>query len=198
MKAIETVYRGYRFRSRLEARWAVFFDALGIAWEYEPEGFESGGQKWLPDFHLPRTNTWVEVKGSTAALREDWKRLAVMLDFGGVLPDFAESIGERTDGSVPGLLLLGPIPFDERRTLHPMVVHHKGLAILPVSFHAHEIRRCPEGFVEWAFLESSEDGWRVEPEFDRSARNDVLFAYAAARQARFEHGQVGAPSEWRR
>jgi hypothetical protein len=25
-KAIETHYKGYRFRSRLEARWAVFFD----------------------------------------------------------------------------------------------------------------------------------------------------------------------------
>ena len=32
-KAIETKYKGFRFRSRLEARWAVFFDALGIEWE---------------------------------------------------------------------------------------------------------------------------------------------------------------------
>ena len=39
-KAIETVYNGYRFRSRLEARWAVFFDALGVKYEYEAEGFE--------------------------------------------------------------------------------------------------------------------------------------------------------------
>jgi hypothetical protein len=39
-KAIETRYRGYRFRSRSEARWAVFFDAAGIAWQYEPEGFD--------------------------------------------------------------------------------------------------------------------------------------------------------------
>jgi len=38
--AIETRYKGYRFRSRLEARWAVFFDALGVIWEYEKEGFE--------------------------------------------------------------------------------------------------------------------------------------------------------------
>ena len=30
IKAIETYYKGYRFRSRLEARWAVFFDAAGI------------------------------------------------------------------------------------------------------------------------------------------------------------------------
>ncbi len=38
IKAIDTVYNGYKFRSRLEARWAVFFDAAGIKYEYEPEG----------------------------------------------------------------------------------------------------------------------------------------------------------------
>ncbi len=37
VKALETHYRGWRFRSRIEARWAVFFDALGISWDYELE-----------------------------------------------------------------------------------------------------------------------------------------------------------------
>lgn len=51
MKAIETKYKGYRFRSRLEARWAVFFDALGIKWEYETDGYDLGEAGWyLPDF----------------------------------------------------------------------------------------------------------------------------------------------------
>jgi hypothetical protein len=40
IKAKETHYNGYRFRSRLEARWAVFFDALDIKYEYEKEGFD--------------------------------------------------------------------------------------------------------------------------------------------------------------
>lgn len=54
IKAIETHYNGYRFRSRLEARWAVFFDALGIRWEYEPEGYVlPDGVRYLPDFWLP-------------------------------------------------------------------------------------------------------------------------------------------------
>jgi hypothetical protein len=39
MRPRETYYRGCRFRSRIEARWAVFFDTLGIKWWYEPEGF---------------------------------------------------------------------------------------------------------------------------------------------------------------
>jgi hypothetical protein len=37
IKPIETRYNGYRFRSRLEARWAVFFDTLGIEYQYELE-----------------------------------------------------------------------------------------------------------------------------------------------------------------
>lgn len=64
--AIPTEYNGYLFRSRLEARWAVFFDALGIRYEYEPEGFDLGDGVWyLPDFYLPNINggTYVEVKG---------------------------------------------------------------------------------------------------------------------------------------
>lgn len=67
LKAIDTVYKGYRFRSRLEARWAVFFDRLNMTWEYEPEGYElSNGVRYLPDFKLgiPGGNhCWFEVKG---------------------------------------------------------------------------------------------------------------------------------------
>jgi hypothetical protein len=63
LKPIETRYKGYRFRSRLEARWAVFFDALGIEWEYEKEGYDLGEAGWyLPDFWLPGEKLFVEVK----------------------------------------------------------------------------------------------------------------------------------------
>ena len=68
--AIPTEYKGYRFRSRLEARWAVFFDACGVKWEYEPEGFAlPNGQFYLPDFLLhgcdgrSPEDLYVEVKG---------------------------------------------------------------------------------------------------------------------------------------
>ena len=50
IQAIPTNYKGYRMRSRLEARWAVFFDALGLSWEYEQEGYVCGTSAWLPDF----------------------------------------------------------------------------------------------------------------------------------------------------
>lgn len=63
VKAIETNYNGYRFRSRLEARWAVFFEAAFIDYEYEPEGFVlDDGTCYLPDFYLPQFHMYVEIK----------------------------------------------------------------------------------------------------------------------------------------
>lgn len=69
MKAIQTDYNGLKFRSRLEARWAVCFDACGIDYQYEPEGLElADGRRWLPDFWLPNEKAYVEVKGDPSAL----------------------------------------------------------------------------------------------------------------------------------
>lgn len=72
MKAIETEYQGYRMRSRLEARWAIFFDAIGVKWQYESEGWDlsdgefppgyTGSKYYLPDFYLPLYDYFVEIK----------------------------------------------------------------------------------------------------------------------------------------
>jgi len=70
LKPIETAYAGHRFRSRLEARWAVFFDAADIPWDYEPEGFNLPSGPYLPDFWLPAIQTWVEIKPSLPSEHE--------------------------------------------------------------------------------------------------------------------------------
>ena len=71
IRAIETRYNGYRFRSRLEARWAVFFDTLGIPYTYEPEGFElDDGMRYLPDFWLSDLRCWVEIKPDMPSMIE--------------------------------------------------------------------------------------------------------------------------------
>jgi len=48
--AIETRYKGFRFRSRLEARWALFFDRVGVPWSYEVNPLRINGEAYLPDF----------------------------------------------------------------------------------------------------------------------------------------------------
>jgi hypothetical protein len=68
--AIPTEYRGRRYRSRLEARWAAFFDLLGWRHEYEP--FDLGS--WSPDFLLPDWKMLVEVKPLEEFDRETWDK----------------------------------------------------------------------------------------------------------------------------
>jgi len=62
MMVIPTKYNGCSFRSRLEARWAVFMDIMGIYWEYEPDGYELDGVRYLPDFYLKLQDVFLEIK----------------------------------------------------------------------------------------------------------------------------------------
>ncbi len=63
VKPLRTRYAGHEFRSRLEARWVVWFDTLGIPWQYELEGYEVAPNFWyLPDFFIPTWDAFVEIK----------------------------------------------------------------------------------------------------------------------------------------
>ena len=56
---IPTIYGGCRYRSRLKAKWAAFFDMFG--WEYQYEPWDGAG--WIPDFALFGTyEILVEIK----------------------------------------------------------------------------------------------------------------------------------------
>jgi hypothetical protein len=80
IRPLETSYRGYRFRSRLEARWAVYFDAMHWKWEYEPEGYDLGeAGYYLPDFFLPPLDSWAEVKPSSFTESERRKASALCM-----------------------------------------------------------------------------------------------------------------------
>ncbi len=64
LKAHGAYYAGIPFRSRLEACWAAFFQAHHMYWEYEKRAFEfDDGTRYLPDFWLPDSRAWFEVKG---------------------------------------------------------------------------------------------------------------------------------------
>lgn len=76
-RSIPTRYKGILFRSKLEADWARFFDACGIAWQYELEGRYFGRTFYLVDFWLPASRQFVEVKGVWQP--DDYRKVEALL-----------------------------------------------------------------------------------------------------------------------
>lgn len=79
----ETEYRGILFRSRLEARVALFFDKAGIEWIYEPDRIVNGDSEYNPDFYLPKTDDYVEVKGKRPGYEKEILKAREHLIWGG-------------------------------------------------------------------------------------------------------------------
>lgn len=169
LQAIETRYKGYRFRSRLEARWAVFFDALSVRWEYEREGYNLGSAGWyLPDFWLPM-NWWVEVKGQQPT-RDELHKAAVLTDL----------------SRVGSCMIVSGTPGDEQCYLPD--INPKTKAVNWIVTPEKEERGIKSWWL-WCELTlscHSHDQVRIP--------NCPLVeqAYVAARSARFEHGERGA------
>lgn len=174
MKAIETRYRGYRFRSRLEARWAVFFETFRVPWEYEPQGFSGNNVAYLPDF-LVGGRWHVEVKPGVATPKdltiEKWE--IVVRAGGTVLVVFGppEPIGGKTAG-----LVFSPDSDGEIDDVR--------------AFSFGECRRCgalcyltDDGDYSMLCVESCTS--------ERRPIQDTIYSAAVdkARGARFEHGE---------
>lgn len=199
VKAIETSYMGCRFRSRLEARWAVFFDALGWTWEYEKQGYKVGWHEddeiaWLPDFEVitpSGQHFYVEVKGDRSFFTNgDW---LARFDFNGGPPGFPNcGWSNQFDKDHKPLLLLGDIPrFDSNKVAFyaPVIVHYKG-----VQGHLGQITR--EGIrIEFSFHWAHLDSGNIIEDFQVIPANSYIPDYAVnhamrtALGARFEHGE---------
>lgn len=82
IKAIDTEYDGYLFRSRLEARWAIFLDAMNIPWFYEHEGYYTDHGPYLPDFWLPTWRAFLEIKPGPPTEIERLKGASLANHFG--------------------------------------------------------------------------------------------------------------------
>lgn len=175
IKPIETHYAGCRFRSRLEARWAVFFDTLGIPWEYEPQGLELGtGARYLPDFRIG-DGLLVEVKGSEEMLGAD--RLVAA-----------------TENHVTSdrLLILGPIPRPDGPTPGHWMIRRIGADPYMVVCFFEADGRVHQHGVEYVFAPAAIGGITEGRPLKRVTPDPaVQAAYTAARSARFEHGASG-------
>lgn len=56
-------YKDICFRSSWEVAYAKYLDFNNIIWQYEPKAFDLGNTTYRPDFYLPETNEYVEIKG---------------------------------------------------------------------------------------------------------------------------------------
>ena len=237
MQAIETIYRGYRFRSRLEARWAVFFTEIGLRWEYEPEGFHlPSGQLYLPDFRVESINgscIWYEIK--PRATNNDAKFNEFMY-----VREFPEEASNWRRGS-----LLSGDPLDWYESIETKRGNAQKTSVAELlMLYGGICPRCGElqrSFASWPMWPTDHDGglcydhgvyvgcgW-CDYDTPTGSGNDAdlgvvppylacepykgLLIVAAgeyldllgrmkraavlARQARFEHGQIGSPTEWR-
>jgi DNA-directed RNA polymerase subunit RPC12/RpoP len=56
-------YKGYKMRSSWEKYYAKYLDKNNIKWLYESKTFDLGNTTYTPDFYLPETNEYIEIKG---------------------------------------------------------------------------------------------------------------------------------------
>lgn len=192
IKPIETDYNGYRFRSRLEARWAVFFDALHVPYEYEPEGFDLGnGLYYLPDFRVKcygkrgdygsdPFNLYIEVKGQMTI--EDVKKIET----------FAGVWGKEEDFVVPEnpILIVNSIPSfggSHNSDVTESYRRMDGFLIYPFNYElidGDHFAAYPAAHNGRFYLWGDDSSYINKEDVDNVER-----AYDAARKARFEHGE---------
>jgi len=57
------IYKEIKMRSSWEIKYARYLDSKNIKWQYEPKTFDLGDSTYTPDFYLPETNEYIEIKG---------------------------------------------------------------------------------------------------------------------------------------
>ena len=179
ISVIETEYKGYKFRSRLEARWAIFFDAMGVNWSYEPEGFRlDDGSLYLPDFYLPDLDICVEVKGIYTIRDQD--RVYLFEN------------GDKITGQI---IVVGDIPPEVDDVVEWAYDRYKKGEVFNSGMNDFPYLPC-------VCPTCGKFGFQFDGRGARICRHDsddkgytandprIMAAYAAARQARFEHGET--------
>jgi hypothetical protein len=162
IRSLQTNYLGFRFRSRVEARWCVFFKKMGIEFEYETQGFDLGSAgRYLPDFWLPQVKMWAEVK-PLAFTPEEYAKAKALYVFTGY----------------PVLMLIGPPDFKEYSALETLGPEDK-LTPVPYSLTS-----------EYLFDESRFFCMGYPEPGDMAYwQDDYIHAVNASRAERFDRGR---------
>jgi hypothetical protein len=202
IKAIETRYAGCHFRSRLEARWAVFFDVLGISWEYKPQGFQLPSCWYLPDFWLPDLDAWWEVKGEELPENEVKPQCELAMECGkrvytayGSIPRYITERGYSPErrGIEYVERFRNEVEFDLSGDIDYAFCACPWCGRIGLEYEGRSARICgwrkhhsnPEDAL--AVIEPA-GHWRVDDKCYTADNPRISKAYIIARSARFEHG----------
>lgn len=206
IKAIETEYNGYRFRSRLEARWAVFFDVANISYKYETEGYVlQDGTKYLPDFYLPDFDLFVEIKPYDTSIvsypgaGNEWERKcrmfrnstdrAILICYGCPADDIPKYLFAFDTCDSGGGIYEGQANFVEYKKRIVLCTEPERMdrTIYTRQWDTNENIDTPGGFTgERNFF------WNLAClPYSWSGKDILNKAKTASRQARFEHGESG-------
>lgn len=227
IKPIQTRYAGCHFRSRLEARWAVFFDHLEIEWQYELQGYELPSGPYLPDFLVhPGTPFafWLEIKPTLPEGPRESQLVAELAHATGLrsimycrqpelpVPTSKKWINTYTRRSHQDSRLVVPAPGFEwaywnsglKETGFASYPQHESISHAPgdlwwtecplcsqfVITNSGNISGCPS--FNWDTATDSETDQVFQgglAAISRVTSPRLMAAYAAARSARFEHGE---------
>lgn len=191
IKPIETYYNGYRFRSRAEARWAVFFDTIGIPYQYELEGYDLGnGIYYLPDFYLQKANQFFEVKADVHDISLKDKEKIVRL---------ANETGKYVIIGDSNFNLLGNEPWEKETTED--INERLTKRDWAISAHTYLVRcfNCGTFYFEnelgyectaCGYYDGNSTFQYVSEDDFSSYKNEYITAINTAKQARFEHGET--------
>jgi hypothetical protein len=193
MKAIETIYKGYRFRSRLEARWAVYLDQIGWAWDYEHEGFDLGpAGLYLPDFLL-RSDGHSKSEGGAPGTPMLYLEIKPTEPTEAELKK-AEYLARHTQ--VPAVFGIGlPDPYKISYGLDGYESHE---VYSEVDGKCLETGRTEVGYMpdlaslnHYCYHKWGRPGWLM---YSDQPDDEDFAACNAAKSARFEFGESGAPT----
>jgi hypothetical protein len=179
IRAIPTQYRGFAFRSRLEARWAVFLDVCGIPWRYEDQGYDLDGLRYLPDFWLPEEDSFLEVKANRAAFMDQEEKFDRLRKASGksVLVLHSEPVGQAVDE----ILKISCAVFPAKSGSW----HYASMAVCPIC-HRVALDLFSRPWPCSCHLVGHPD----------HAEGRLSLALKAAQQARFEYGEQPETDIW--
>lgn len=149
----------------------MYFDALALQWEYEPQGYDLPSGPYLPDFYLLQVDLFAEVKPIVLGSHE----LQLSID-----------LAEKTGSGV--LLLVGTPTAKAYQAVQYGVVGYMTEYCL-TNFHGYV--QSEGRFFSYPGCDCAESS-HTHIGCELCSFPDSQAAANAARSARFEHDEVGA------